>query len=304
MQPPDAQSAYQALYLILLACWASVAVWSWMAHRWVHRQTVLPFERRPTVPWGGVEAVTILGLFFLAPLMVGFAGMQVFDLEVPESPGQADALQLAHQVERLIRQGGPGVVLLAALMAVVVAPVVEEFVFRLVFQGWLEKAERRLCRTSRLRLGWMTGAAPIATSSLLFAAMHYREPEALGTVKWLVFLLACQAVGNLLTLAVGLFVLRAGCRATAADLGFSREHLGRDLWLGLVACLAVTGPVYVMNIAARAAVGKEVAADPVPLFFLSLVLGILYLRTHRIVPAIVLHAAFNGSGLLLFALTR
>jgi hypothetical protein len=33
--------------------------------------------------------------------------------------------------------------------------------------------------------------------------------------------------------------------------------------------------------------------EPIPLFFLALVLGYLYYRTHRIVPSIVAHAVFN-----------
>jgi membrane protease YdiL (CAAX protease family) len=41
-----------------------------------------------------------------------------------------------------------------------------------------------------------------------------------------------------------------------------------------------------------------VAPDPVPLFFFALVLGTIYYRTHRILPTIVTHAAFNATTLL------
>jgi len=33
---------------------------------------------------------------------------------------------------------------------------------------------------------------------------------------------------------------------------------------------------------------------PVPLFFLALVLGYLYYRTHRVLPCIVMHMCLNG----------
>ena len=33
--------------------------------------------------------------------------------------------------------------------------------------------------------------------------------------------------------------------------------------------------------------------EPVPLFFLALILGYVYQRTHRIIPCIVTHALFN-----------
>jgi membrane protease YdiL (CAAX protease family) len=42
-----------------------------------------------------------------------------------------------------------------------------------------------------------------------------------------------------------------------------------------------------------------VAADPFTLFPFALVLGTLYCRAHRIVPAIVLHAALNTTSLVL-----
>jgi membrane protease YdiL (CAAX protease family) len=45
-----------------------------------------------------------------------------------------------------------------------------------------------------------------------------------------------------------------------------------------------------------------IGPDPIPLFFLALVLGYTYQRTHRIVPCIVTHALFNS--LTLIALWR
>jgi membrane protease YdiL (CAAX protease family) len=34
--------------------------------------------------------------------------------------------------------------------------------------------------------------------------------------------------------------------------------------------------------------------EPIPLFFLAIVLGYIYQRTHRILPSIVTHATFNA----------
>ena len=41
--------------------------------------------------------------------------------------------------------------------------------------------------------------------------------------------------------------------------------------------------------------------DPIPLFFLSLALGFIYQRTHRIVPCIVVHMMLNGFSMVLLA---
>jgi len=55
----------------------------------------------------------------------------------------------------------------------------------------------------------------------------------------------------------------------------------------------VAVPIYAIQFLFWSLLPKGVAADPAPLFFFALVLGSLYYRTHRIVPAIVLHMSLN-----------
>lgn len=65
-----------------------------------------------------------------------------------------------HVIVKLLQgQATPENWLLAGISAVVFAPVAEELVFRVVFQGWLEKH--------------VHPAGAIAVSSVTFAAMHY-----------------------------------------------------------------------------------------------------------------------------------
>ena len=72
-------------------------------------------------------------------------------------------------------------VLLCVAAAVVVAPVVEEFLFRLLLQGWLEALERRLAEADAdAAAAPAAGFGPVLLSSLLFAAMHFRVGGALG----------------------------------------------------------------------------------------------------------------------------
>jgi membrane protease YdiL (CAAX protease family) len=42
------------------------------------------------------------------------------------------------------------------------------------------------------------------------------------------------------------------------------------------------------------------STDPFPLFVLSLFLGFVYQRTHRILPSIILHATFNLISMVVF----
>lgn len=71
--------------------------------------------------------------------------------------------------------------------------------------------------------------------------------------------------------------------------------------IGLVALIAMTGPVYAVFELVRKNVSPDFSysLDPVPLFFLAIVLGFLYQRTHRLLPSLVLHAYFNAIGMTL-----
>ena len=140
------------------------------------------------------------------------------------------------------------VLILASIAAVVVAPICEELVFRLLLQGWLEKWEDK-------RLSWRTpeilessveqtsdsGVEPIATDiDIETQSISQPEPPLRGTAK-----------------------LPHG-------------------WLPIIITAVLFG-------LAHTGYGPE----PIPLFFLGLVLGYLYQRTHRILPCIVTHAIFN-----------
>jgi hypothetical protein len=85
--------------------------------------------------------------------------------------------------------------------------------------------------------------------------------------------------------------------ATATDLGLVPGKVAFDVRLGLLAFPAIVVPVYAVNamlLAARKFLPGGIVADPIALLPLAIVLGILYYRTHRILPGIVLHMAFNA----------
>ena len=121
--------------------------------------------------------------------------------------------------------------------------------------------------------------------------------------QYLTGLFLAQMAADLLVLGLAIAVLRFAAGATAADLGWKPEKLRSDAKLGLLALLAVIGPVLALQVALMGLVkwtGIDYAPDPIPLFFLALVLGVLYHRTHRIAPSLVLHMAFNATSIVLF----
>jgi membrane protease YdiL (CAAX protease family) len=77
-----------------------------------------------------------------------------------------------HPLVKLIKdQPNVGLLALASFSAVVVAPVSEELLFRVVLQGWLERRVRLLRRRGFRLAGWLPGL-PILVSAAFFATMH------------------------------------------------------------------------------------------------------------------------------------
>ncbi len=292
----DTPAAPLAVALIVLACCASLLFWVAVLARRPPGE-ILPQEPRRRVPWKGSDVLVVL-LAFIALSLVAWEGVhRVLAPELIE-PLPAEDVVGPHPVLEAMMLGGAPVLVLCVIAVAVVAPMAEEFLFRVVLQGWLESvAERWLPFLPGLRR-WLPGASgPIFLTALLFAAMHFRVAQPRRHGEFLVALmLANAAVFTLLTGFAALW-LRVRTGATAADLGLVRGKLAADLRLGLWAVVGLLGPVYALQIAAYLLVPQHVAPDPLPLFFLALGLGVLYARTHRLVPCVVVHAALNAVSL-------
>jgi membrane protease YdiL (CAAX protease family) len=126
-----------------------------------------------------------------------------------------------------------------AVSAIVVAPLFEEFIFRLLIQGWLEKILMRADGDDR-----PIDALPLVASADS-PAIIFQPPHGVSTrTRWLPIVIS--------------------------SLMFSMSHLG-----------------------------PEYGYSAIPLFFLAMILGYIYQRTHRIVPCIVAHMAFNSISITL-----
>jgi membrane protease YdiL (CAAX protease family) len=78
-----------------------------------------------------------------------------------------------HPIQTLVTgQPQSWILALASVSAVVVAPVFEELVFRVLLQGWIEAREGQWRREYRWLNRLPRGAAPILASSLAFASLH------------------------------------------------------------------------------------------------------------------------------------
>lgn len=301
VDPRATVAAIAMLMVFGLLGLASVVVVARAAERLRRGEVVVPWSWRRPAPWGATEVVLLLAFYFFFPGVLLSLATDVFGVSVgapaASRPLGAPAREL-HPIGRLLAETtNPWLLLLAALTAVVVAPVVEEFLFRVVVQGWLESLDWRLWR--RHRFGPPRGVLPIVLSSLFFAMLHVRRVGVEMPLERIALQLAVQAVAGVSLVVFGPLVLRYLAGAEAADLGWAPRRFGEDVRLGLWGWLGATAPVYLAFALAKTVVPADWAADPVPLLPLAIVLGTIYYRTHRIVGPIVLHAAFNLTGLIL-----
>ena len=70
----------------------------------------------------------------------------------------------------------------------------------------------------------------------------------------------------------------------------------------LIAFAGLAAPIYGIQVVLLELLPSDFVPDPITLFLFALALGTLYHRTHRVVPAITLHMALNGTTFGLFFL--
>ncbi len=287
--------------LVVIA--ASVTIWIVVIARWWRRLPVIRYEPRLPVPWGGGHVLLMLLVYAALGSIAGLTVHYALPAD-HDQPQEAATPSTLHPLARMVEaaHGNLWVLAAAALAAVVAAPIVEEFFFRVLLQGWLEAAERRHRRLVWVTWGFLPGATPILASSLLFAALHFRLGE--KAPPPLAAIVIADAVAKLLAMAGIIMLLRVQRGARAVDFGWVPQKLAADAGLGLLASLAVIPVVFLMQWLCQNYLFPltKVAADPLPLFFFALVLGTIYYRTHRIVPSIVTHAALNATTLVLLYL--
>jgi membrane protease YdiL (CAAX protease family) len=160
-----------------------------------------------------------------------------------------------HPLVKMVTSDEPhlGVFVLACITAVIVAPICEEILYRLMLQGWLEKWEDE-------RLGWreLATTCPIVVES---------DGQVMDTDT-------------------------APARTTLPESGPATNGATNPPKVGIAGLPYGWFPILVSS-ALFAAAHYGYGPEPVPIFFLAIILGYLYQRTHRIVPCIVAHALFN-----------
>ena len=282
------------------ALWASLATCTLVVMRLRRGLPVVRYQPRRPVPWRGIDLLLVLVFYLSAIMLLAGLAKPILGPEIVREPASYDVEKssASHTIAMLFAEGDAWVLLLCGLSAVVLAPVVEEFLFRLLLQGCLETAGRRLRPKMPTLRRWVPGAiGPIAITSYLFALMHFRVQRPIRHLSYHVYVVAGSLVVGVLVMAFAICLLRFRAGATAEDFGFVPDKLLADVGLGMLAFAGLAAPTYAAMLLLGSLLPKYLAPDPFVLYFFSLALGILYYRTHRIVPAIVLHMSLNATSL-------
>lgn len=179
-----------------------------------------------------------------------------------------------HPIQTLMEQATPASLWLATLSAVVVAPFAEEVVFRLLFQGWLEKAMGRFSKAAR------PGHSRTSSSPGLDPVAH------LGSAKELEPFSTGIAPTDHRTDPIALPL-------TGQDNPYSSPRA--PLQSALPAERTHRSMANILSIVLSSALFAVLHSwpDMVALFLFALMLGYLYQRTHRVFASIVMHACLN-----------
>jgi membrane protease YdiL (CAAX protease family) len=110
------------------------------------------------------EDLRLGGMLFLAAVLPVF-GVQWFFTQIIDIPSEHPLIKLTQDSSNV------PVLLMATFVAVIVAPLFEEFVFRVVLQGWLETQQLKQRERRGLEPG-TPGWTPTVVVSLLFAGLH------------------------------------------------------------------------------------------------------------------------------------
>ncbi len=172
-------------------------------------------------------------------------------------------------LEELKREGSLPAYLLAVTSAVLIAPLVEEFVFRVLIQGWLQSAPFGSIKSIFLGQREESQLAFVATSSDIIAAPNQENPYA----------------------PLNVTVTNLEPTEAAREAASEAAPYVPPIWPSFV-----TGTLFGL---AHLSYGLSF----IPLIVLGIILGLLYRATHSIWPSLVVHFILNSSSMLALGIT-
>lgn len=225
-------------------------------------------------PWSGVRT-GVLGFAMLAvPVFAVQAVLkQFYPIEHP-------------LIEMLMENPSPSFFVMGAFAAVIVAPITEEFLFRVILQGWMENV------FSAISLAKKHGATPPGFVASYFWGLPRLMSPPLRPTEF------DPRLDDEIVMARPVSADREPADTSPSIVDSSPAPV-RDTQLRL---LPSWGPILISSgLFAGAHVGH--GPDPIPLFLLAMGLGYVYQRTHYVLPCIMIHCLLNGVTMFVLWLT-
>lgn len=283
--------------LIVALLSAGIAVWMVILSRWAHQRPLVRLRFRRPVPWNLFDSAVIFSAYFLLTAAVPSLFLDLLPPEL-KHPLPENQTRAFHAIVHLLESRQPEAMLLAVVLAVVVAPLSEELIFRVVLQGGIESVLFRRLRVPRgLRVG-----LPVVFPALVFAALHWNTAGEKYSLEFYIAILGGLAVGAIASVLFALGWLTLVRRASWSDLGIVPAAWKNDFLLGLLSFCAGAVPVYAVQLTLAAVLPRHIAPDPVGIFVFALIWGYLYRQTHRLGPSLVSHMMLNAVSLTAAAL--
>lgn len=193
-------------------------------------------------------------------------------------------------IESLKVDRDPQFLVIAMFAAVIAAPLTEEFAFRVLFQGWLEKmfdpqAIFRPNFVMRLFAGESARPSPnyVPYPDLVQAELAHPEEEPRS-----IYLGPPPAYGQQ---TANLYQTSVTPPADTEPAGIEALSASFPHWITDAIPITTTAAIFAL-------MHWSHGPDFVPLFFLALGLGYLYRRTHRITPSLVVHFLLNLTSMM------
>jgi membrane protease YdiL (CAAX protease family) len=255
-------------------------------------------EERP-VSWTGFDVFMIF-CFWIALTQIGIGFLLYFFTE-PITVAVTAATQ-EHPLSQLLEQGKNSLLILfvAFFTGVIIAPLTEEFLFRLLFQGWLSKFFQQVLLKKlkhSLLVSFLSGVFPIVLVSTIFAAAHGGK-RMTQPVDVQFYSILGVGIVDMLIFCFGVVFLRITYGVTLSEIGFRVNRIFSDIFVAVLTFLWSTPFILGLHALLRNSFPDR-NTDPVPLFIFSIILGVLYYRSGRIQLCFVLHALLNGFSFLL-----
>jgi membrane protease YdiL (CAAX protease family) len=228
---------------------------------------------------------------------------QIFISQPPDVKDMTPEKQ-PHPFVQLLKQDKSGfTILIVFLCGVIIAPLFEEFLYRGIFTGWLiDSTKEHLPRfgfnetTTKI----LHVIISLGVPALFFALQHFRgnQEQSVPSREFLLTLFCSMILLNLLTITIGIIYLTQIRKLALDQLGFQMNKYKSDILLSMLISVFLI-PLLLILTGVLNATFPDSVIDPIPIFFLAITLGTIFLITHRLLPCILIHASLNFVSLMI-----